>query len=97
MSKAASHIVSQVIMKDKVRVDNGINGKVLNSTKNSEDVEKSPECKSAKYWVNQLSLKQHPFIDEAYFKETFIDTQMVQVAKDSNEDNKAGGVDEISK
>ena len=42
-------------------------------------------------------MKQHPFIDEAYFKETFIDPQMVQVAKDSNEDNKAGGIDEISK
>ena len=97
MSKAAKHIVSQVIMKDIVRIENGINGKGNNPTKNSEDVDPSPECKHAKYWVNQLSLKQHPFMDEAYFKETFIDPQMVQVKKDSNEDNKIGGVDEMLK
>ena len=96
MSKAASHIVS-VIMDDKVRIKNGINGKCVNPTKNSQDVDSSPECKHAKYWVNQLSLKQHPFMDEAYFKDTFIDPQMVQVKKDSNEDNKAGGVDEMLK
>jgi hypothetical protein len=97
MSKAAKHLVAQVIMKDVVRIENGINGKGLNPTKNSENGEPSPECKHAKYWVNQLSLKQHPFMDEAYFKETFIDPQMVQIKKDSNEDNRAGGVDEILK
>ena len=98
MSKAASNLVSSIIMKDKVLVKNGPNYGSQNSiSNNSDDAELREVNKYAKYWVDQLGLQQHPFMEEAYFRETFIDPQMVQVKKENNDDNKLTGGVEISR
>jgi len=50
----------------------------------------------AKYWVDQLNLQQHPFMEETYFRDTFMDTQLVQVKRNNNDDKKIVGVDDFS-
>lgn len=95
MSKAASNLVSNIIMKDIKVVKNGVNHGSQSSVSNQPDnTELQEVTKSAKYWVDQLCLQQHPFMEEAYFRETFIDPQMVEVKKDSKGDNKlTGGIE----
>ena len=95
MSKAASNLVSNIIMKDIKVVKNGVNHGSQSSVSNQPDnTELHEVTKSAKYWVDQLCLQQHPFMEEAYFRETFIDPQMVEVKKDSKGDDKlTGGIE----
>ena len=89
MSKAASSLVSTIIMKDKVPVKNGATAGSENCTSDNSDAKRVKEGhKDSKYWIDQLSLQPHPFMEEVYFRETFIDTQMVQIKKDSSEETK---------
>ena len=83
MSKVATNIVSTIIQRDKVLIKNG---GTHNEHQNrmpaiEEDVESTETNNTANYWVNQLTLLPHPFMEETYFKETFIDPQVVQVKK----------------
>ena len=89
MSKAASSLVSTIIMKDKVSVRNVDTAGSGNCASDNSDAKKVKEGhKDSKYWIDQLSLQPHPFMEEVYFRETFIDTQMVQIKKDSSEETK---------
>ena len=74
MSKVAGNLVSTIIQKDKVLVKSGVMNQ--NCKKEIDDVIEQKDKKDiASYWVNQLSLLPHPFMEETYFKETFIDPQ----------------------
>ena len=90
MSKVATNLVSTIIEKDKVLVKNGFIEK--------EDVNESKETTViANYWVKQLSLNPHPFMEETYFKETFIDPQIVEVKKNDQEENNNRGADQMTR
>ena len=90
MSKVATNLVSTIIEKDKVLVKNGFIEK--------QDVDELKETKDiASYWVKQLSLNPHPFMDETYFKETFIDPQIVEVKKNDQEENNNRGADQMTR
>ena len=98
MSKVATNLVSTIIERDKVTVKNG--GKNhINQNGNAEtddDVIKQTEH-IANYWVSKLALLPHPFMEETYFKETFIDPQIVQVKKNEEEENNNRGADEMTR
>ena len=90
MSKVATNLVSTIIEKDKVLVKNGFIEK--------QDVNESKETTViANYWVKQLSLNPHPFMEETYFKETFIDPQIVEVKKNDQEENNNRGADQMTR
>ena len=96
MSKVAGNLVSTIIQKDKVLVKNGVMNQ--NGKKEIDDViEQNNKKDIASYWVNQLSLLPHPFMEETYFKETFIDPQIVQVKKNEEEENNNRGADEMTR
>ena len=96
MSKVAGNLVSTIIQKDKVLVKNGVMNQ--NGKKEIDDVIEQKDKKDiASYWVNQLSLLPHPFMEETYFKETFIDPQIVQVKKNEEEENNNRGADEMTR
>lgn len=90
MSKVATNLVSTIIEKDKVLVKNGYIEK--------QEVTESKETTNiANYWVKQLSLNPHPFMEETYFKETFIDPQIVEVKKNDQEENNNRGADQMTR
>lgn len=68
------NLISEIITKDKVPAQNGTDPCYLSFTKH------------ARYWVDQLNLQQHPFMEEAYFRETFVDSQLVQLKGTNNDD-----------
>ena len=90
MSKVATNLVSTIIEKDKVLVKNGfVEKQEVNESKETTDI--------ASYWVKQLSLNPHPFMEETYFKETFIDPQIVEVKKNDQEENNNRGADQMTR
>ena len=90
MSKVATNLVSTIIEKDKVLVKNGfIEKQDVNELKETKDI--------ANYWVKKLSLNPHPFMEETYFKETFIDPQIVEVKKNDQEENNNRGADQMTR
>ena len=59
-------------------------------------INRSTGTKNGRHWVDQLGLKQHPFMEEVYFRETFVDTQVVQVKGNNNNDTKNQRADDFA-
>ena len=100
MSKVAKNIVSTIIERDKVLIENGGSNRENQNRMMAaiqEDVETAETKGNANYWVNQLALLPHPFMEETYFKETFIDPQIVQVKKNEDDENAKHGADEMTR
>ena len=99
MSKVATNFVSTIIERDKVIIKNGGTNHENQDRMPAieEDVEPTETNNTANYWVNQLTLLPHPFMEETYFKETFIDPQIVQVKKNEEEENANQGADEMTR
>lgn len=98
MSKVATNLVSTIIERDKVTVKNGSKSHINQNgiAETDDDVIKQTN-EIANYWVSKLTLLPHPFMEETYFKETFIDPQIVQVKKNEEEENNNRGADEMTR
>merc|ERR1712126_453570 len=98
MSKVATNLVSTIIERDKVTVMNGGKNHINQNGNAETDDDVIKQTKHiANYWVSKLALLPHPFMEETYFKETFIDPQIVQVKKNEEEENDNRGADEMTR